>query len=166
MKRKFFIMTSGIPSFKKEKMCYRFLCAHYYPWPIQVIKSHSWNENILWVNHRHVCVDGLLHRASLRVNDEPDAAKGATPGVTVSESWSLWSMASWKKQATTKKYNGAYKRSGPRKKKKKEYIYNHLIVRLYIQFQESALSWQWLAEWCWKVTKLFMLWSFSIYKIT
>ena len=48
---------------QKREIRYRFLCTRYYPGPIQVIQSHSWSEFILWVNHRCVCVDGLLYRA-------------------------------------------------------------------------------------------------------
>lgn len=130
--------------------------------------AHSSNSISLmeWVHfvgqsQARLCGWAATQSQSLQVSDEPDAANGATPRVTASESWCFWSMASWKKQATTKNIMEPIRGLG-----EKMHIYNYLIVRLYIQFQESALSWQWLAEQCWKVTKLFMLLSFSIYKIT
>ena len=65
----FFILTGGVHSFQKEKESID-LCVHIsYPWPTQVIQlgknCPSQNEYILWVNHRHICADGLLSRAGV-----------------------------------------------------------------------------------------------------
>lgn len=49
----------------------------------------------------HLCGWTALQSRGLQVNDEPDAANGATPRATASESWRFWSVTSWKKQVTT-----------------------------------------------------------------
>ena len=117
----FFILTSGVHSFQKEKEGVD-LCIHVsYPWPIK-----SFNR-IKTAPRRLNAFCGSIAGMSVRMGcyREPGSpgqrwARCRRQGhkwLAASESWCFWSEAGWKKQATTENKMDPIRGLGKKKKK-------------------------------------------------